>query len=95
MAKGYKSPAGGAAMEALAAGAAGPVEVEAAALVALIPQAAVADVAGTTPAGGAGATAGAYDTAAHRDALIATVAEIKLQLNTLLAELRTAGIVTP
>lgn len=60
-----------------------------------IPTAAIADVAGTTPAGGTGATAGAYDTAAHRDALIATVAEIKLQLNTLLAQLRTAGIVTP
>jgi hypothetical protein len=68
---------------------------EMAALEAAIPQAAVADVAGTTPAGGTGATAGAYDTAAHRDALIATVAEIKAQLNTLLAELRTAGILTP
>lgn len=95
MAKGYTNPTAGAAQEALNAGAAGPVEVEAAALVALIPQAAVADVAGTTPAGGVGATAGAYDTAAHRDALIATVAELKTQLNSLLAKLRTAGIVTP
>jgi hypothetical protein len=65
------------------------------ALAAAVPAAAIADVAGTTPAGGTGATAGAYDTAAHRDALIATVAEIKAQLNTLLAELRTAGIITP
>jgi hypothetical protein len=95
MAKHYKNPTAGAAQEALTAGAAGPVEVEAAALVALIPQAAVADVAGTTPAGGTGATAGAYDTAAHRDALIATVAELKTQLNSLLAKLRTAGIVSP
>jgi hypothetical protein len=65
------------------------------ALAGAIPQAAVADVAGTTPAGGTGATAGAYDTSAHRDALIATVAEIKTQLNALLAELRTAGIIAP
>lgn len=62
---------------------------------AALPVAAVADVAGTTPAGGTGATAGAYDTAAHRDALIATVAEIKTQMNALLALLRTAGVVTP
>lgn len=60
-----------------------------------LPVAAVADIAGTTPAGGTGATAGAYDTAAHRDALIATVAEIKTQLNDLLAKLRTAGVVAP
>jgi phage-related minor tail protein len=58
------------------------------------PMTAVAAVAGTTPAGGVGATEGAYDTAEHRDALIATVAEIKAQLNTLLAELRTAGFLT-
>jgi hypothetical protein len=79
--------------------------------------------AGLTPAGGTGATAGAYDTAAHRDAFIATVAEIEVTVNalvtlanelkakqavnrtelielkadhdTLLASLRTAGIVTP
>jgi len=65
------------------------------ALVLAVPTAAVADVAGLAPAGGVGATAGAYDTAAHRDALIATVAELKAQLNSLLAKLRTAGIVTP
>lgn len=69
--------------------------VELSTLAAAIPTAAVADVAGTTPAGGTGATAGAYDTAAHRDALIATVAEMKTQLNDLLAKLRTAGVVTP
>lgn len=50
-----------------------------------------ADVAGLTPAGGVGATAGAYDTAANRDTLIATVAELKAQLNSLQAKLRTAG----
>jgi phage-related minor tail protein len=65
------------------------------ALALAVPVAAVADVAGTTPAGGTGATAGAYDTAAHRDALIATVAELKTQFNALLAELRTAGLITP
>lgn len=107
-------------------------------LAAAIPTAAVADVAGTaptisaadasavvgaTPAGGTGATEGAYDTAAHRDEFIATVAEMKTsvnaliteatelkadhntlattvaeqttQINSLLAKLRTAGIVTP
>lgn len=43
------------------------------------PQTAVAKIAAavvtatTPPAGGTGATAGAYDTAAHRDALIASV----------------------
>lgn len=57
--------------------------------------AAVADVAGTTPAGGTGATAGAYDTSAHRDALIATVAELKGQVNALLASLRAAGVLLP
>lgn len=56
--------------------------------------AAVADVAGATPAGGTGATAGAYDTAANRNTLIATVAETKAQLNDLLAKLRAAGILT-
>jgi hypothetical protein len=54
---------------------------------------AIADVAGTTPAGGTGATAGAYDTAAHRDALIATVAELKTQFNALLASLRTSQLI--
>jgi hypothetical protein len=38
------------------------------------------------PAGGTGATAGAYDTAAHRDELIAAV-------NAILATLRGAGII--
>lgn len=86
----YLDTTGGAVRAAAAAAAA----AENVSLLAAIPTAAVADVAGTTPAGGTGATAGAYDTAAHRDALIATVAEIKTQLNSLLAELRTAGIVT-
>jgi len=44
--------------------------------------AAIADA----PAGGAGATAGAYDTAANRDAMIASV-------NSILAALRAAGII--
>lgn len=62
---------------------------------AALPTAAVATVAGLTPAGGTGATAGAYDSAANRDVLIATVAEMKVSLNALLAALRTAGVVTP
>ena len=37
------------------------------------------------PAGGTGATAGAYDTAAHRDELIATVNDLRTIVN----ELRT------
>lgn len=78
-------------MSAITVGAAGEI----ATLIAAIPVAAVATVAGNTPAGGSGATAGAYDTAAHRDELIATVAEIKASLNDLLTKLRTAGIVTP
>lgn len=57
--------------------------------------AAVATVAGATPAGGTGATAGAYDTSANRDIFIATVAEIKAQLNALLTELRTSKIIAP
>jgi hypothetical protein len=73
----------------------GAAATELNALAAAIPAAAIADVAGTTPAGGTGATAGAYDTAVNRDALIATVAEIKTKLNALLAELRTAGVITP
>lgn len=56
---------------------------------------AVATVAGATPAGGTGATAGAYDSAANRDILIATVAELKAQLNALLAALRTQKIIAP
>jgi hypothetical protein len=93
------------------------INTELTTLASAVPTAAVADlgavtsaaVAGTTPAGGTGATAGAYDTANNRDALIATVAEMKVtvnairvdlaadraKLNDLLAKLRTAGIVTP
>lgn len=54
------------------------------------------------PAGGTGATEGAYDTAANRDtaiaainSLITEVAELTTVVNGLLAKLRTAGIVTP
>lgn len=42
---------------------------------------------GAAPAGGTGATAGAYDTAAHRDALIALV-------NTMRTALIACGILT-
>jgi hypothetical protein len=53
----------------------------------------VAAVAGEVPAGGTGATAGAYDTANNRNTMIATVAEIKASLNDLIDKLKTAGII--
>lgn len=73
--------------------------------IAQVSAAAAIAVAGLTPAGGTGATAGAYDTAANRDILIATVAEMKVtvnalvtlansnkaQINALLAELQSKG----
>jgi hypothetical protein len=49
-----------------------------------VPAATVVAVAGATPAGGTGATAGAYDTAANRDILIATCAEMKVSINALI-----------
>ncbi len=51
-------------------------------------KAAVADVAGVIPAGGVGAAAGGFDTAGNRDTFIATVTEMKTQLNALLNRLR-------
>lgn len=56
-------------------------------------QAEVADVAGAVPAGGTGAAAGAWDTAANRNTAITTITEIKAQVNLILARLRTAGII--
>lgn len=64
----------------------------------------VADAAAATavafPAGGTGAAAGGWDTAANRDlainrfaALLVDVADLRTQVNALLAELRTAGII--
>lgn len=66
--------------------------------------AAVADAAAATavafPAGGTGAAAGGWDTATNRDlaidrfaALLVDVAALRTQLNSLLAQLRTAGII--
>lgn len=53
------------------------------------------------PAGGTGAAAGGWDTAANRDAAIATinglrtnVTNLQAALNDLLAKLRTAGILS-
>lgn len=54
---------------------------------------AVANVAGTIPAGGVGAAAGGWDTSGNRDTAIATIGEIKTQLNALLAELRVSGVI--
>ncbi|MGI8423578.1 MAG: hypothetical protein ACR2NO_05625 [Chloroflexota bacterium] len=58
------------------------------------PAAAVANVAGTIPAGGVGAAAGGWDTAANRNTAITTTSEIITQLNALLAQLRTAKVIT-
>lgn len=65
---------------------------------------AVADAAAATaldaPAGGTGATAGAYDDATNRDLMIASqnaiiddVADIRTQFNALLASLEAAGVI--
>lgn len=51
----------------------------------------VADVAGTIPSGGTGATAGGWDTAGNRNTAITTFTEIKTQLNALLVRLRYRG----
>lgn len=53
----------------------------------------VASVAGLIPAGGTGATAGAWDTAGNRDTAIVTATELKTQLNALLTSLRNAGVI--
>ena len=52
----------------------------------------VANVAGSVPAGGAGAAAGGWDTAPNRDTAIATTTEIKTVLNNTLAALAAAGL---
>jgi hypothetical protein len=57
------------------------------------PQTAVAKIAAaaitavTPPAGGTGATAGAYDTAAHRDAMIASLTATQVDVAAILARL--------
>lgn len=84
----YLNATAGAAREATASGELGTIG-------AAVPMPAIVTVAGLTPAGGTGATQGAYDTSANRDVLIATVAELKAKVNTLLAQLRTAGLLTP
>lgn len=56
-------------------------------------QAAIASVAGSAPAGGTGAAAGGWDTAANRDLAIAAINETKAQVNLILTALRTAGII--
>ena len=54
----------------------------------------------TPPAGGTGATAGAYDTAAHRDEMIASITAgaadllaLKKVVNSLIDDLQAAGLV--
>ena len=72
---------------------------------ALTPGTTVSDPAAITstapPAGGTGATAGAYDTAQHRDDMIASVtavrtdvASVRTQLVALMTELRDQGIIS-
>lgn len=58
-----------------------------------VPTVDVADVAGAIPAGGTGAAAGGWDTAANRDTAIVTIGEAKAQLNALLVALRQKGLV--
>jgi hypothetical protein len=60
--------------------------------------ASAAAVPSDAPAGGTGATAGAYDTSAHRDAAIVTInelvtltAELQTTVNAILSALKTAG----
>lgn len=54
----------------------------------------VAAVAGSIPAGGTGAAAGAWDTSGNRDTAIATITEIKTQLNSLMTALRNKGLIS-
>ncbi len=56
--------------------------------------AAVAVTATAAPAGGTGATAGAYDTSAHRDALIASVNALIVDNAALLTALRSIGLIS-
>ena len=58
------------------------------------PTVTVANVAGTIPAGGTGAAAGAWDTSGNRDTAITTLGEIRTQLNALLTTLRNKGLIT-
>jgi hypothetical protein len=51
-----------------------------------VPNNTAATVAGTIPAGGTGATAGAYDSAVNRDTALTTVTEIKTTVNALLTD---------
>lgn len=44
-------------------------------------------VAGSIPAGGTGAAAGGWDTAANRDTAIATIGEMKATVNNLVADM--------
>lgn len=53
----------------------------------------IAVVAGTFPAGGTGATAGAFDTAGHRDTFIASCSETATQLNALIVLLKAKGLI--
>lgn len=51
-----------------------------------------ADIAGTIPAGGTGATAGGWDTAGHRDTAITTMGETVTVVNASLAALAAMGL---
>lgn len=56
-------------------------------------QPAVADVAGALPAGGTGVAGGCYDTGGNRDTCIATIGEIKAQLNAMIVDMRNKGYI--
>ena len=59
-----------------------------------VPNVTIADIAGTVPAGGTGAAAGAWDTAAHRDTAITTIGEIITKVNAALDTLRLKGLIS-
>lgn len=51
-----------------------------------------ADISGSIPAGGTGATAGGWDTSGHRDTAITTLGEVKTVVNASLAALEAMGL---
>lgn len=56
--------------------------------------AALTGAAAAAPAGGVGAAAGAWDTAANRDAAIATINNLRTRMNELEARLQSLGLLS-
>lgn len=72
----------------------GQTEFDRLKLIGTVANSTVANVAGTIPAGGTGAAAGAWDTSGNRDTAITTINEMRTQLNALLTALRAKGLIT-